>query len=228
MAAAGAHSGRRVELAERLLSDPERFRAELIAFLNDCRAVFFEATWESVLPALRQEQGHLREVLGNEGPAFALARIGGNVSVQNSPLRVHIEKNKNALLKPLKTGLMVLPSRHGRPHLLVKNEPGFVPLLQYPLYLEVRQTSEVTLARMRMLADPRRLMMCRLLSREAMSTSALAESCSMTVPQTSRHLKQLARVGLVKSSREGRYVYYSLELDVVQRLGVDFITSMLA
>lgn len=227
-AEAGAHSGRRSELAEKLLEDPERFRADLINFLRLCRTNFFDSTWESVLPALRQEQARLREVLGKEGPAFGLARIGSNVSVQTSPLRVHIEKNKNAILKPLKTGLVVLPSRHGRPHLLVKNEPGFVPLLQYPLYHEVRQTSEVTLARMRILADPRRATMCRLLSREPMSTSALAESCAMTVPQASRHLQQLARLGLVKSSREGRYVYYSLELEVVQRLGADFITSMLA
>jgi DNA-binding transcriptional ArsR family regulator len=228
LAAAGALSGRRVELAERLLNDPESFRGELIAFLSECRQVFFDSTWESVLPALRQEQSHLREVLRKEGPAFGLARIGGNVSVQASPLRIHIEKNKSAILKPLKTGLVVLPSRHGRPHLLVKNEPGLIPLLQYPLYQEVRQTGEVTLARMRVLADPRRAMMCRLLSREPMSTSALAESCAMTVPQTSRHLQQLARLGLVKSSREGRYVYYSLELEVVQGLGTDFVTSMLA
>jgi DNA-binding transcriptional ArsR family regulator len=228
LAAAGAHSGRRLELTERLLTAPERFRSELISFLQECRAVFFDATWESILPALRQEQSHLREVLDKEGPALGLARIGGNASVQTSPLRVHIEKNKNAILKPLKTGLVVVPSRHGRPHLLVKNEPGFVPLLHYPLYHELRQTGEVTLARMRMLADPRRAMMCRLLSREPMSTSALAESCSMTIPQTSRHLQQLARLGLVRSSREGRYVYYNLELEVIQRLGVDFISSMLA
>ncbi|WP_371737110.1 DUF5937 family protein [Rhodococcus opacus] len=64
-------------------------------------------------------------------------------------MRVTIEKQRHSILQPAHTGLLLVPSRNGRPHLLVKTEPEHVPVLHYPLYTADTQSAAITQGQMR-------------------------------------------------------------------------------
>lgn len=61
------------------------------------------------------------------------------------------------------------------------------------------------------------------LSQTEKSVDALAEAIGLSVANTSQHLQQLKRAGLVRSRREGKYVLYRIADDqVVELLGLLF------
>ncbi|HET6859515.1 MAG TPA: helix-turn-helix domain-containing protein, partial [Streptomyces sp.] len=46
-------------------------------------------------------------------------------------------------------------------------------------------------------------------------------------PEVSRHLTVLKKAGLLTTQRRGRYVMHQLDLQVVARLGSDFLEGVL-
>ncbi|MER7571482.1 metalloregulator ArsR/SmtB family transcription factor [Streptomyces sp. NPDC126514] len=76
------------------------------------------------------------------------------------------------------------------------------------------------------LTDPRRVRLCRLIARQAMTTADLADRLAMTRPQVSRPLRALRDPGLVRVERNGRYVPYGLDTAAVERIGRDVVTAL--
>ena len=78
------------------------------------------------------------------------------------------------------------------------------------------------------LADPTRRALFERLCREGEQTvSALTARAGISQPAVSKHLGLLRQAGLVTSAREGRYVYYTLDLGATARLGGDIIDALL-
>jgi DNA-binding transcriptional ArsR family regulator len=72
-------------------------------------------------------------------------------------------------------------------------------------------TSTASLAQqLRAVADERRLRLLRLCADGPATVSALAAALSDSEPNVSRQLKQLAEAGLLRRSRQGQFVEYSL------------------
>lgn len=69
-----------------------------------------------------------------------------------------------------------------------------------------KQLASVTKA----LSNPHRLEIIDLLAQGAFPVEYIAEETTMPVANASQHLQVLKRSGLVKTSREGKYVYYEL------------------
>lgn len=65
-------------------------------------------------------------------------------------------------------------------------------------------------AYLKALADPFRLQMVRALQAGAMSVSDLALLLEIDLANASHHLRVLYNAGLVKTEREGKFIYYSL------------------
>jgi DNA-binding transcriptional ArsR family regulator len=64
---------------------------------------------------------------------------------------------------------------------------------------------------LRILAHPNRLQIVQLLlTGKKQSVNELAQSCGMTQPATSDHLRLMQRCGFLDSVRDGRTVYYSI------------------
>ncbi|MFE4612408.1 DUF5937 family protein [Streptomyces niveus] len=214
-----------LELAEALLRDPEALRADVLAFLDLCRPVFFGALWAETEPLLARAAHRVRQRLADDGPVAALAALSPSSVRLADPPRVVFDKVHHAVITPARTPVLLIPTRYGAPHLVVKNEPGLPPVLHFPVDAPV---VGVTLARSRMLAltDPSRVRLCRLIARQSMTTADLADRLSMTRPQVSRHLRALRDLGLVRTERNGRYVHYGLDLDAVDRIGRDVATAL--
>lgn len=216
-------------LADDLLRDVDRLRADIAAFLDLCRPVFFDALWARVRPDLARAAHRLRHRLTDLGPAEALLSLSPSSArlhdPATGPARVVFDKVHHAVISPARTPVLLVPTRFGAPHLLVKNEPGMPAVVHFPV--EAPDVG-VTLARTRMLAltDPHRVRLCRLITRQAMTTVDLADRLAMTRPQVSRHLRVLRDLDLVLTERHGRLVHYRLDLDAVARIGHDVAVAL--
>src|SRR2546423_14526479 len=67
-----------------------------------------------------------------------------------------------------------------------------------------------TINLLRLLADPTRLRLLRLLQQEDFSVAELQEILEMGQSRISSHLAQLKRAGVVEDRRSGKNVYYGL------------------
>lgn len=71
---------------------------------------------------------------------------------------------------------------------------------------------------LRVLADPLRSRIVRLLVREALCTCHIVEETGAGQTNVSNHLRQLRRVGLVTTEPHGRYTYYRLRPEALREL----------
>jgi ArsR family transcriptional regulator len=71
---------------------------------------------------------------------------------------------------------------------------------------------------LRVLADPLRSEIVRLLTREALCTCHLVEETGAGQTNVSNHLRQLRRAGLVTAAPHGRYTYYRLRPEALREL----------
>lgn len=67
------------------------------------------------------------------------------------------------------------------------------------------------------LSDESRLRILRLLARQEKCVCELMEELKMTQSAVSHHLKILKQAGLVKDSRDGKWIFYSLEGDSIHK-----------
>lgn len=68
------------------------------------------------------------------------------------------------------------------------------------------------------LSDPTRREIITLLKSGAMSAGDIVEHFSMTGATISHHLAILKQAGLVTDKKEGKYIYYELNLSVVEEI----------
>lgn len=71
------------------------------------------------------------------------------------------------------------------------------------------------------LAHPQRLRICRLLvvkGPSGLAASEIADAVKASPTAASFHLKELDRAGLIRSTRDGRYVRYAVNVEGMRRL----------
>ena len=67
------------------------------------------------------------------------------------------------------------------------------------------------------LSDPNRLMIADMLSCGELCACVILEKFHITQPTLSHHMKTLCDCGLVIGRKEGKWVYYSLDRQIVQK-----------
>lgn len=68
------------------------------------------------------------------------------------------------------------------------------------------------------LSDPTRRHILRMLSEKSLNAGEIADAFDMTKPTISHHLNMLRDAGLIMSERQGQYIYYTLNMTVMQEL----------
>ncbi|WCD89972.1 HTH-type transcriptional repressor SmtB [Streptomyces xanthophaeus] len=74
----------------------------------------------------------------------------------------------------------------------------------------------------RVLADPLRLQIVTLLSKETLCTTHLVEETGAKQTNLSNHLKVLREAGVVDTEPCGRYIYYRLRPEVIEAIAGQF------
>ena len=83
----------------------------------------------------------------------------------------------------------------------------------------ITEDSVVSLAELfRTLGDSARILILAALSDSEHNVSDLAEHAQLSESATSHHLRHLRQMRLVKTRKEGRFVFYSLDDDHVKQL----------
>ncbi|EGX57331.1 ArsR family transcriptional regulator [Streptomyces zinciresistens K42] len=227
LAAAELRSTTRTDLARRLLDDPDALRRHLLALLAEAAAVF-EAELGAAARTVSARLPGLRSDLSRSGAGPALARLDPSAVHRESPSRVVFDKFHHGIVNVAATGLVVVPSVFGRPHVLVKHEPGAIAVIQYPVVPEGSEQPGYAMVNQRLdvLRDPARQRIARAIAREPLTPSELAARSGMTLPQVSRHLGRLREADLVIVVRDGRRAYYQLSLEPVRRIGEDLLAAL--
>ncbi|MFD5735712.1 DUF5937 family protein [Streptomyces sioyaensis] len=229
VAACERRSFHRGELARSLLEDPEAMRDGLVDLLSRCAADFFDAEWIRVQYRLEGECTQVRERLRTLPLADVLASLSTGAEVRNNPPSVTFDKLQSLTVDLRRRRCLLIPSTHGRPHLIVKDIPGLPVVIHFPVE-NADQVESITLAqaraRLTVLADPSRLALCRHLVNEPITTSELASRMGMSLPQVSRHLARLREAELLVSRREGRLIYHRLDVARFRHLGVDILQAI--
>jgi ArsR family transcriptional regulator len=74
----------------------------------------------------------------------------------------------------------------------------------------------------RVLADPLRLQIVTLLSRETLCTTHLVEETGAKQTNLSNHLRVLREAGVVETEPCGRFTYYKLRPEVIEAVAASF------
>ncbi len=69
----------------------------------------------------------------------------------------------------------------------------------------------------KILSVDKRIEIIELLKKEAMSVNAIAEVLKISQSAVSQHLRILKAAGLVKDKRQGYWIYYSLNRDILEK-----------
>ncbi|WP_420823993.1 DUF5937 family protein [Streptomyces roseifaciens] len=227
---AAARGLRQAAFADRLLEDPQKVRAWLRRLLEDCERHFFGEVWQNVRPQLAADARHKIELLKRRGLAHAVSAVSPAITLDTERHHLVIDKLQDGRVKATSTGLVLLPTAFGWPHLVVRDAHGDRPVLQYPVAvpeLPPALSLAVVQQRLEAVAHPLRLRLCRTLARGPHSTTELADANGLTAPEVSRHLGVLKKAGLTRTRRQGRYVFHELDIELVGRLGADLLGNAL-
>ena len=66
------------------------------------------------------------------------------------------------------------------------------------------------------LADPTRREILEMLKKGRLSAGEISEHFDMSQPAVSRHLSVLRGAGLIRDSREGKFIYYELQASILE------------
>jgi len=219
------------ELARQLFDDPDAVRRRVMNLLADVYQLYFDNQWKAMSSRLEADVSARAALAQNAGASTVIASLSPAARVMAPPLRVRIDKMHHGYVRLAETDLWMIPSALGWPHFLVKHEPGWSAIIQYPVHDPSLKSARPLLrdvrARMEVVVDANRLSLCRLIAREPASTSDLAARTGMPASQVSRHLRRLRDAGLVHQHREGRMVIYELDLDGFRNLGSDLLNALL-
>lgn len=224
--ACDARSFSRGELARRLVEDPGAFRVDLIGVLELCRAEFFDAEWRHLHVRLTDEVTRITRHRAAT-PAELVCSVSPGARAMGETSTVRFDKLQQLRLAPGQRPVLLVPTVLGRPHLIVRGEPPFPVVVQFPVAgLESPEHVAEVQRRLSVIADAHRLELCRHLVNESITTTDLARRTGMPVSQVSRHLARLRSVGLLTSERDGRYVHHRLDVSVLMQLGPQVISSI--
>lgn len=216
--------------AERLLADPAVVRARVRYTLEQCAEAFFDPAWTGVAAQLATDLRLKNDLLKRQGIGAALASVSGAVTLAPDGDCIVVDKLQDSATTAHGTGVTLIPSVFGRPHLVAVHAPGWRPVVQYPV-AEASPSEPVSLEtvtlRLEALAHPVRLRLLRTLARGPHTTGELAHAWELSPPEVSRHLAVLRRAGLLTSQRHGRYVHYTANLTDLTALGPDLLAAVL-
>jgi DNA-binding transcriptional ArsR family regulator len=212
------------ELGELIFDEPRelagRFRALLVRY---CEYAFAEE-WEALEP-------RLAETVADAGRRIAEGSVYAYLSGLSPQLLINPERREICRDLPhehevdIRPGaeLVLVPSAFVWPHVRINCDAPWPPVIVHPAPFSLAQAKpgfppEDAVHVLRALADPTRLQALKLIAAGERSTQELAPLIGISEAGLSKHLRLLARAGLVQTRREGYYVLYRFDAERVAQL----------
>ena len=201
--------------------EPGALRDRLVGLLARYWDEAFAAEWHRLEPQLRAGAVEGRRVVSERGPFELLETLPGllregDAVVRRSPHEHTVEVGP---ARPL----TLIPSAYVWPHVRVNCDPPWPIAVLYPAPFVLREAARAPvppeLVRLlRAVGDETRLRILKLVADRPRTTEELATLVHLSEPALSRQLRNLAEAGVLRTRRDGYYVLYSLEREVLAGL----------
>lgn len=131
---AAARGPRQVEFAQQLLADPAPIRRWVRRLFEDCDRAFFSDTWRRVQVQLAADARHKNDLLRRKGLGEAMAAVSTALTVDEAGTMISADKLSEGRTSTVGSGLTLIPSTFGWPHLNLLHAPGWRPVIHYPVH----------------------------------------------------------------------------------------------
>ena len=208
--------GGSTELAALIFDDPRQLAERLCEFLHAYWVEAFAEEWERLEPSLADTVSDAGRTIAAEGVFSLLETMPRRLRVDRERGEFGLDIPHDHRLEPTpKNRLLFVPSAYVWPHVLISCDEPWPLSLVYPAPFVARDArpklpSAELVGVLRAVGDDTRLRTLRLIAERPRSTQELAPLVGISEAGLSKHLRQLARAGLVSSRREGYYVLYAL------------------
>lgn len=196
-----------------MLDDPAAGLTRLTARLEEYWERTLAPVWPRMLVLLQRDITHRAAALTRDGPESVLPALHPNVDWRKGTLAVRFDRLEPSQdLRHLDgRGLVLVPTVFGWPHVFVKTDTPWSPVLRYPargsgtLWEDTRSEQSSGLAAV--LGNGRARILHALATPS--TTTQLSTMLGCAAGGVSAHLKRLTTAGLVTPQRVGREVVYA-------------------
>jgi DNA-binding transcriptional ArsR family regulator len=206
-------------LAQLIFEDPRELTRVLAELLADYWDAAFAAEWDRLEPQLAAAVTDAGRTIASEGLYALLRGLSPRLRVDAACEEFGLDIPHDHRVEITESDRLVLvPSAFVWPHVRVNCDEPWPLSVIYPASFVVvdarpRIPSADLVRLLRALGDDTRLRALRLIAERPRSTQELAPLVGISEAGLSKHLRQLAQVGVVTSKREGYYVLYSVDAD---------------
>ena len=207
------------DVAQLIFEDPRELTRLLAELLADYWEAAFAAEWDRLEPQLAAAVTDAGRTIASEGLYALLRGLSPRLRVDaaREEFGLDVPHDHRVELSESKR-LVLVPSAFVWPHVRVNCDEPWPLSVIYPASFVVadarpRIPSADLVRLLRALGDDTRLRALRLIAERPRSTQELAPLVGISEAGLSKHLRQLAQVGVVTSRREGYYVLYSVDAD---------------
>jgi DNA-binding transcriptional ArsR family regulator len=203
-------------LAELIFDDPRELTRMLAELLAEYWDAAFAAEWERLEPRLAAAVTDAGRTIASGGVYELLRGLSPRLRVDAAREEFGLDVPHEHRVEITESDRLVLvPSAFVWPHVRVNCDDPWPLSVIYPASFVVadaspRIPSADLVSLLRALGDDTRLRALRLIAERPRSTQELAPLVGISEAGLSKHLRQLAQVGVVTTRREGYYVLYSV------------------
>jgi len=219
-----ARRGVAPKLARAVFDDPASLLGSFRALLAAYWEAAFEREWERLEPLLARTVSDAGGRIAESGVYAYLKGLSPSliVDAEARELRRKVPHEHTVAIEP-ENRLVLVPSFYVWPHVRVNCDEPWPPGIVYPAPFAVAESrpgvpADELLHVLRALGDPTRLRALKLIAARPRTTQELAPLVGISEAGLSKHLRQLARAGVVESHREGYYVVYTLATERIAPL----------
>ena len=219
-----AELGADQSLARLIFESPRELATRFAVFLAGYWETAFAGEWDELEPRLAETVGEAGRRIAGDGVYSYLAGLSPQLLIDSSrgELKRDLPHEHTVDVGP-QAELVLVPSAFVWPHVRINCDAPWPPAIVYPAPFALagskpKLPSEDVVHVLRALADPTRLRALKLIAAGERSTQELAPLIGISEAGLSKHLRLLARAGLVRTRREGYYVLYGVDLERVSTL----------
>lgn len=211
-------------LAQLIFEAPERLLQRFSSLLASYWEAAFEDEWARLEPRLADTVADAGRRIAGDGLFTYLTGLSPHLLIEprKREIRRDLPHEHTVEITPA-SELVLVPSAYVWPHVRVNCDPPWPPAIVYPAPFLLREAqsklpSDEVVHVLRALADDTRLRALKLIADRPRSTQELAPLVGISEAGLSKHLRLLARSGLVQTKREGYYVLYSIDRERIEPL----------
>lgn len=205
-----------------IFSNAEGFRRRLLACLKKYYYLYFEKELRFFEPLLVRKLKKEATICDEMGIKEFVKTIHTRIEVNDKAFLFHKYKLFTVPFDSIDKIIIVISSFID-PHLLIgiDNER----ILQFTIRVNLERASEEVpfdlFMTMKALGDETRLKVLRCVYKKINSTQAIAKELGITEAGVSKHLKIMYEAGVLRKRRDGNFINYIIEREVIDRIPMD-------